>query len=136
MITEDYVSFETAKFLKDRGFNEKCRQYYYKDNLIHSRSEICNEEFNNYKEVGEGWSASTLQMARKWLREKYHLHIEIRITNHSMSDMVNIIKYYWVMTNTETGRWCDESTIYTAKVFDKSEEAEEDAIRHALEKYV
>ena len=25
MITEDYVSFETAKLLKEKGFDEKCR---------------------------------------------------------------------------------------------------------------
>ena len=73
-------------------------------------------------------------MVRKWLREKHHLHIEVRITNHTMSDMVNVIKYYWVMCDTETGRWCDESTVYNVRAFDKSEEAEEDAIRHALEK--
>ena len=28
MITEDYVSFETAKLLKEKGFNESCYTYY------------------------------------------------------------------------------------------------------------
>ena len=27
-ITEDYVSFETAKLLKEKGFNEKCKYCY------------------------------------------------------------------------------------------------------------
>lgn len=77
MITEDYVSFETAKFLKEKGFDEKCRQYYYRDNLILSRSEVCNEELDNFQEVGEGWTAPTLQMAMKWLREVHKLCISI-----------------------------------------------------------
>ena len=81
----------------------------------------------------EWYPRITLQLARKWLREKHNLHIEIRITNRSISSMVNVIKYYWVMCDTETGRWRDESTIYTVKAFDTPEEAEENAIRHALE---
>ena len=29
MITEDYVSFETAKLLKEKGFDSECHSYYY-----------------------------------------------------------------------------------------------------------
>lgn len=28
MITEEYVSFETAKLLKEKGFNAKCFDFY------------------------------------------------------------------------------------------------------------
>jgi hypothetical protein len=28
MITEDYVSFETAKLLKEKGFDATCKKYY------------------------------------------------------------------------------------------------------------
>lgn len=147
MITEDYVSFETARLLKEKGFeSDECIAIYDlgNNNAFIRDSAIFDNGPEDYLEFqwGEEWRrfgyylAPTLQMTRKWLRDKHHLHIEIRITNHSMSDMANIVKYYWVMTNTETGRWCDESTIYTAKAFDKSEEAEEDAIRHALEKLI
>lgn len=158
MFAEDYVSFETAKLLKEKGFKQWCYKSYgdavyhkgvpisfdeeceLKDEGLGDEIEYveggCLYDFgcNNKKEDTKVYAAPTLQRARKWLREKHHLHIEVRITNHTMSDMVNVVKYYWVMTNTETGRWCDESTVYTVKGFDKSEEAEEDAIRHALEK--
>lgn len=137
MITEDYVSVETAKLLKEKGFDEEVKTFYNYDSEFKIYDFEEDDRWDTPNDWGEYYlSAPTLQMTRKWLREKHHLHIEIRITNHSMSDMVNVIKYYWVMTNTETGRWCDESTVYTVKAFDKSEEAEEDAIRHALEKYV
>ena len=131
MITEDYVNFETAKLLKEKGYCN-VSTVFYKENgeLIRYNVPLNNNGISDT--LGVFYEAPTLQMAMKWLREKHNLHVEVRITNHGMT--IDIIKYYWVMTNTETGRWCDESTIYTAKAFDTPEEAEDDAIRHALEK--
>lgn len=135
MIEEDYVSVETAKLLKKKGFDEEVKSYYSYDSEFKIYDFQEDDRWDTPNDWGEYYlSAPTLQMVRKWLREKHHLHIEVRITNHTMSDMVNVIKYYWVMCDTETGRWCDESTVYNVRAFDKSEEAEEDAIRHALEK--
>lgn len=132
MIIEDYVSFETAKLLKEKGF-DWCTYAYYEDEDNPNISLHASKAINWNKT--EFISKPTIQMAMKWLREKHHLHIEIRITNHSIS-MVNVIKYYWVMCSTETGRWCDESTVYNVRAFDKSEEAEEDAIRIALKTWM
>ena len=72
MITEDYVSFETAKLLKKKGFN--CDSYYhYKldDSTLHHFNTLCNTniEGNNFI------TAPTLQMAMKWLREVHNLDI-------------------------------------------------------------
>ena len=138
MITEDYVSLGTAKLLKEKGFDCSCKVWYSEYTSQFGGEKYTGIEFDNHNRFNENYkficSAPTIQMAMKWLREKHHLHIEIRITNHSMSDMINVVKYYWVMANTETGKWCDESTIYTVKAFDNSYEAEEDAIKHALEK--
>ena len=143
MICEDYVSFETAKLLKEKGFDGDTNCYYIEGsvdkNLCYSpmrqnhNKRLANNEFDIDINISSGKiSAPTLQMAMKWLRKEHNIHVGVRITNHGMT--IDIIKYYWVMTNTETGRWCDESTLYTAKAFDTPEEAEEDAIRHALEK--
>jgi hypothetical protein len=75
MITEDYVSFETAKLLKEKGFDEKC--FYCFDDVIGesrlSRLMIC----NNSELVEHYYSAPTLQMAMKWLREVHKLCISI-----------------------------------------------------------
>lgn len=70
MITEDYVSFETAKLLKEKGFDEAT--------------------YHDYDEEGKRWfeevlvchnsqsgiACPTLQMAMKWLREVHNLVIE------------------------------------------------------------
>ena len=74
MITEDYVSFEVAKLLKEKGFDGLC----------------CSHEFTDYEgnfttyhtEYPENWNQSepcvsipTLGMAMKWLREVHNIGI-------------------------------------------------------------
>ena len=71
MITEDFVSFETAKLLKEKGFDEEARScYYFNDtSKVYSNWGIgCN--YNGYGFQNICVSAPTLQMAMKWLREK------------------------------------------------------------------
>ena len=86
MITEDYVSFETAKLLKERGFNDRCRAFWKVWNgnttLIECNSaqafDSCyNSTLEKYNDEGElNIAASTLQMAMKWLREVHNLCLE------------------------------------------------------------
>ena len=58
MITEDYVSFETTKLQKEKGFNlDECEVHY--DSYNHQEYEI------------------TFQMAMKWLREKHNLYVDV-----------------------------------------------------------
>ena len=70
MITEDYVSFETAKLLKKKGFNEDCYTCYLIDEIQHYDYESRN------RDLIEGViSAPTLQMTMKWLREIHNIDI-------------------------------------------------------------
>ena len=143
MTTENHVSFEIAKLLKENGFNEPCKMWYAEYTSAWGGDpsgdrKYINIQFDDRNRFNESYKflcyAPNVQRVKKWLREKYNIHIEIRITNHSISNMVNIAKYYWVMVNTETVKWYDESTCYNVKGFDTPEEAEEDAIIHLLEK--
>lgn len=74
MITEDYVSFNTAKLLKEKGFDEECQQYY-----------------GDYK-----YSCPTLQMAMKWLREVHNLFIFISTW---LRNKDGAIQYYYEIRN-------------------------------------
>ena len=56
-IGEDYVSFETAKLLKEKGFDQSCATYYLKDKQV--------------------YAAPTQAMAMKWLREVHDIKIMI-----------------------------------------------------------
>lgn len=75
MITEDYCSYEVAKLLKEKGFNESCEQIYdgegdlLANNCRYINEESPNEYFHSL--------APTHQMAIKWLREVYNTNISI-----------------------------------------------------------
>ena len=136
MITEDYVSFEIAKLLKEKGFDELCPTFYETD------------EPNNGPKYSKklGWflhnsydysdrhgkmiiSTPTLQMAMKWLREVHHLVVE---------------PYYYFAL----GEWCvdikhlekrtelEEFENIREKSYNTYEEACETAIKYCLENLI
>lgn len=64
MITEDYCSYEVAKLLKEKGFDESCRAVYEEEVLrINTLCDYHNSELSSYI------CAPTHQMAMSWLRE-------------------------------------------------------------------
>lgn len=74
MITEDYVSFEIAKLLKEKGFDEEVLAVYIYDNLyVKGENKIVNTA--NVPII----PAPTLQMTMKWLREVHNIYYEIQL---------------------------------------------------------
>ena len=132
MITEDYVSFDVAKLLKEKGFDENCDRAYVKDKLARSQG------FNNsyyemiypdatYRPV----SAPTLQMAIKWLRKKHKLFIFIV----PWLMLENSIQYYFEIREIKTR---DFDTLYshTSKELNSFEKVAESAIKYCLENLI
>lgn len=74
MIKEDYVSFETAKLLKEKGFDGECLAIYYPDGRLETFDLAFN--YNIPGGISGVISAPTLQMAMKWLREVHNIAIE------------------------------------------------------------
>lgn len=71
-IIEDYVSFETAKLLKEKGFTENCLMRY---NRVGDLVEEAYKFNWNFQTID--YSAPTHQMAMKWLREVHDIDISI-----------------------------------------------------------
>ena len=122
MITEDYVSFETAKLLKEKGFNEKCSRWY-----------VANEPQEGIIEKGFGENqfyinAPTLQMAMKWLREVHNCNIEIDTIGQKSLDTLS---WRSVIYNIEHDMEC-----YYEDNFKSYEEACEAAIKYCLENLI
>lgn len=67
-ITEDYVSFETAKLLKEKGFNPLECGMYYSITTGKRTTELLTSLI----------ACPTLQMTMKWLREFHGLNIYAR----------------------------------------------------------
>ena len=126
MITEDYVSFEIAKLLKEKGFDTECDYLYVNGKLVRAQGFACNWNngetlFTDYKNE---CSAPTLQMAMKWLREVHKIYISIshRLSHNADND---ICFSFWINEGETTdGEWLSY------------EEACENAIRYVLENLI
>lgn len=71
-IKEDYVSFETAKLLKERGFAGECSRFY----MPNGYGIWKYEHYHDFN-ISDRIECPTLQMAMKWLRETYDVDISI-----------------------------------------------------------
>ena len=78
MITEDYVSFETAKLLKEKGFDEQLCHFYTKKGLPIIYKTDKGVVWANNSKSEHAIVQPTLQMAMKWLREEKEIVIVIK----------------------------------------------------------
>ena len=138
-ITEDYVSFETAKLLKEKGFDEPTGFVYSENGELMKLSDfgvryLLNSECDDYPHwqfpfegVASIVSAPTIQMAMKWLREEHSIAINIG-WGEVFED-----KYRWwcIILNCKNGDILRESEYY--KTY---EEACESAIKYCLENLI
>ena len=78
-MTEDYVSFETAKLLKEKGFDEATIGYYNTISEIPEKIKFFDSPISIYDSDGliGCIQAPTLQMAMKWLRKWHNLHCDV-----------------------------------------------------------
>ena len=112
MITEDYVSFETAKLLKEKGFDWDCetKRFY--------------PEPDYDQESPNGVYAPTLQMAMNWLREVHNFHIWTE-PNHDKEGLYN--------AHVKVGWW---SNNWAGIGYNTHEKACEAAIKYCLENLI
>ena len=122
-LTEDYVSYETAKLLKERGFDIPVRTYYENDDYeIVIDNEIIfgsTRSWNNNCSTGY-ISAPTQAMAMKWLREACGLIISIEYQGHCPT-------WKWIIHIKSSDK---KHTNF--QHYDKYEETCEVAIKYAL----
>ena len=135
MITEDYVSFETAKLLKEKGFDESTSMVYmpYGDLCKLNRYDsIRNSNYNDITKNYFEYTAPTLQMAMKWLREVHNLvvSVEPEINTDSELDLFYVFKIFEIK-DTLT------QLIYNGyELCDSYEQACEMAIKYCLENLI
>lgn len=119
MVTEDYVSFETAKLLKEKGFDwEVHRSYLVNDNVF------IPGDINDVPLRKDTIRIPTLQMAMKWLREVHKIYISIshRLSHNADND---VCFSFWINEGEITdGEWLSY------------EEACELAIKYCLENLI
>ena len=126
MITEDYVSFENAKLLKEKGFEGRMHTFYTEDGAeMESAYVFPSVFFPIYR--------PTLQMAMKWLREVHNLHCNV--------DYDFVLGWYCQITSLkETVEYDYEEMKHyhpdNDHDFSSAEEACEAAIKYCLENLI
>lgn len=138
MITEDYLSFETAKLLKEKGFDWLESPFYSEQDRDEWKQNACYSIQNPCYNENIPFDAPTLyvtaphvshQIAMKWLREVHNIHVVPKFDFYA--------GYY-------TGRIYDgrrESAVekedYIAVVGNRTyEQASEEAIKYTLENLI
>ena len=86
MITEDYVSFENAKLLKERGFDEDINLWYDENGEMFSRHKYDINSDWRVKMQQKVYLCPTLQMTIKWLREIHNILILINCDRDIFND--------------------------------------------------
>ena len=135
MITEDYVSFETAKLLKEKGFDAESHTHYYPchypDGSIqyHKYNRTAIKKNKTWYDIyslknlpKDHYLAPTLQMAMKWLREVHKIDMWVECHNSNR-------RYKGYIHSEQRG---DEALFYE----DSYEEACEEAIKYCLENLI
>ena len=128
MIKEDYCSYEVAKILKEKGFNESCYTCYVEKEISHY-----DYSSTNYELIDGVISCPTIQMAMKWLREIHNKHCDIGydIDLHwffQIIDLKETIEYDY----TETKYYHTENETG----FNSYEEAVEAALKYCLQNLI
>lgn len=130
MITEDYVSFETAKLLKENGFDEPCHALYQDgEDKIFFGLDV--DSYHNSNLNVNCYACPTLQMAMKWLREAHNIIPVILVGGYNVVPF-----YYWFRVDkNNNGKW--EDSVYRDETeCNTYEEACEAAIKYCLENLI
>ena len=112
---EVYVSLEIAKLLKEAGFDWEVEKFWWYDKQDKKYF------LSILRPKSNGYFAPTLDVAQRWLREAYHLHITI-FSSSQKSWMFRITRPHQML---EDGVYGEDFYTY--------EEAQEAGIRKALE---
>lgn len=126
LITEDYCSFEVAKLLKEKGFEQHKCQHSYDSKGVFKWSDI----LDPYE-----CSAPTHQMAMKWLREVNQLHISVdvspiygKIKDEKGRNTCGLLFWHYMAS----GEWMNDKYNAQQKAFVVSEKSYKQAVEAAL----
>ena len=120
-ITEDFCSYEVAKLLKEKGFNEPIRCWYDNTKDFHESG----VKMRNSDCINPTIMCPTHQMAMKWLREVHKVNIEIHYNRFGENYKYLIIYKPVVLDD-----------IHSLGVYFHYEEAVEAALKYSLENLI
>lgn len=135
MIEESYVSFKTARLLKEAGFDVECYWFYINDGSVDTGIVVRSTSPRDHN-MGTGFlSRPTLALAARWLREVHKVHISSEIMVYPVLDRVGgkevgeRISWGYYVIPTERGT----PIVGNDEEFNTYESALEAGLKHGLE---
>lgn len=124
-MNEAYVSLETAKLLKEKGFDSHYSTLFYKNDKL----EFYKEERKKFWLKVDEYAAPTLCMAQNWLRETKGIYVWIEpVLGHKWT-----ISFCDLNVSAEESDWIENDIKKEGyPVYKKYEEALENAINMVL----
>ena len=122
----EFVTFEIAKKLKEKGFREKCMWHYYDDtkDIYKSSSPQC------YNYGGNTSDAPTISQVLKWLRDEKDIFIEITV------DVNDKFNYYFGIYKKGNDTWEYIGQNDTYDYFEMYEEAALAGVKYTLDNLI
>ena len=130
MIEESYVSFDTAKLLKEAGFDVPCMSYYeLEDGEVVRKGSIGSSDYNAYEDTV--CSRPTQALAARWLREVHDTFVKMeRVGSFDGKEF----RFYWSFSIISVSTACLKSI--SGGRYDGYEEALEVGIVQVLERII
>lgn len=130
MIEESYVSFDTAKLLKEVGFDVPCNSYYELEDGEAVRKD-CIRPYDNNGFGDTICSRPTQALAARWLREVHDTFVKMeRVGNFDGKEF----RFYWSYSLISVSTACLKSI--SGGRYDSYEEALEAGIVQVLERII
>lgn len=99
MITEQYVTFETAKMLKEAGFDEICDTFYSSAEGAPYLLRSHNIELDK-----KHYSRPTQALAARWIREIHKICLILTpMSDGWMYDLYDLKKYQYIILSKDAG---------------------------------
>ena len=130
MITEDFCSYDVAKLLKEKGFDELCI-FKYSSEGVRMKAGVAIDEWQNSELDDDEYSCPSLAMAMKWLREVHKLAFIIS-PQWAEGDMRNPCRWYWEIRGLED----IDLDVYSNPLCNTYKEAVEAACLYALKNLI
>ena len=133
MIEESYISFDTAKLLKEAGFEANLKTRYVEEEKDEWAFWDSGAKRSDYNYFDDTIACPTQALAARWLRETHGIHVSSNIFMDSANDADGNTVDEWNFWSYDlfdnSGRIIEESD----DRYDSYEEALEAGLKHCLE---
>ena len=121
-MTEEFVTLETAKLLKEKGFKENVFTFYEAECAEGDFELFESYEVEDFNARADNFSAPTQSIAQKWLRENHSIHIAVDFNQYG--------RWYYRLYDIKDYDFLSETEV--DKIYKSYEEALEAGIQEAL----